>query len=72
MTDAKKLRAEIEDTLLRNLSILREEDPDSKTISVWTVESLMRACAGNLAQILAPRLTDGDCCALCDETKVTK
>jgi hypothetical protein len=56
---AKRLQAEIEATLLRNLAILIEHtgctERGNITVKTADVESMLRACAANLAMVLAPR-----------------
>ena len=58
--DAMKTKAEIEETLTRNLRILDAAEgfnPDgvlSRAVLRDSVESMLRASAGNLAQVYAP------------------
>ena len=60
--NAKKLQAEIEETLLRNFKIL-QESARREIISSDDFADMLRASAANLAQVYADRVLSDDATA---------
>lgn len=56
--NAKKLQAEICDTMLRNFEILRDAQQDRDVMPADDVAAMLMACAANLAQVYAERISD--------------
>ncbi len=65
--NAKKLKAEIEATLLRNLGILMSASETPALLRAALVSDMLRASAANLAQILSERHGEGCECDPCME-----